>query len=223
MTAIRRTISRRAFTLFELMIGMLVTSLVVGAAAALMSAVAQGWTQSEASGYGSNRVTMTHVRLQRILRAAKQLGAVRSGAIEGTSPADILIWKEDTNLDNKVQFSELALLEHTPADGKLRYYEVNYPSSWTNAQKTAADTPSLADDDIYNDASIDSFKSAAYVESTVLAEHISGAEFSKYDSSSSIRPRFEYLLNFNASGVSETEYGSVSSRAAATRPSSQGG
>ena len=136
MSALRRTTSpsRRGFTVFELMLGMIVTSLVLGASAALLSAVAQGWTQSESAGNGSNRVAMTHIRLQRVLRAAKQLGACRPGSIEGTDSAALLIWKGDANLDNKVQFSELALLEHTPGDGKLRCYEVNYTNSWTDAQ-----------------------------------------------------------------------------------------
>jgi hypothetical protein len=205
---------------FELMLGMIVTSLVVGATAALLSAVAHGWTASESAGNGSNRVAMAHIRLQRALRAAKQLGAVRTGSIEGTDSAALLIWKGDANLDNKVQFSELALLEHDPGDGKLRYYEVNYPNNWTDAQKTAADTPDLADDDIYDDSSIDSFKAGTYVEATVLVEYVSGAEFHKYDGASVTRPRFEYLLNFTSGSTTETEYGSVTSRAPTTLPSS---
>jgi prepilin-type N-terminal cleavage/methylation domain-containing protein len=232
MTAIRRTISPCGFTLVELMIGMLVTSLVVGATAALMSAVAQGWTQSESVGNSSNRVAMTHIRLQRILRSARQLGAYRTGSIEGTSSASVLIWKGDANLDGKIQFSEIALLEFDPSDGKLRYYEVNYPGEWTEAQKAAADTPDMDDDEIYDrDAQpdpIDSFKAAAYVPSPdhamVLAQGISGAEFHKYDSSSTTRPRFEYLLNFTSSnGSTETEYGTVTSRTATTLPAGQNG
>jgi hypothetical protein len=223
---------RRGFTLFELMLGMLVTSLVIGASAALLSAVAQGWTQSEAAGNSTNRVAMTHIRLQRILRAAKQLGAWRAGSIEGTGSASLLIWKGDANLDGRVQFSEVALLEFDPADGKLRYYEVNYPTAWTDAQKTAADTPNLADDEIYDRNGqpdpIVAFKGADYVpppdQATVVAKGISGAEFHKYDSTSTTRPRFEYLLNFTSSdGSIETEYGAVSSRTAATLPSGQTG
>ena len=232
MTAYRRTSSRCGFTVIELMLGMIVTSLVLGASAALLSAVAAGWTQSEAAGNSSNRVAMTHLRLQRILRSAKQLGAYRAGSIEGTSSASVLIWKEDENLDGKIQFSEVALIEFDPADGKLRYYEVNYPSSWTDAQKTAADTPAMADDEIYDRDSqpdpIEEFKSAAYVptpdQAMVLAQGISGAEFHKYDSTSTTRPRFEYLLNFAATdGTTETEYGAVTSRTATTLPAGQTG
>jgi hypothetical protein len=219
----RRDTIRSGFTIFELMLGMIVTALIAGAAASLLAATAQGWKQSEDAGSASNRVIMTHLRLQKVLRAAKQLGACRSGAIEGTDSAALLIWKADTNLDNKVQFSELALLEHDPGDGKLRCYEVSYPASWTTAQKTAADTPALADDEIYNDASIDSFKAAAYVEATAIAEGISGAEFHKYDGASVTHPRLEYVLNFASGSSTETEYGAVASRSPSTLPTSQGG
>jgi type II secretory pathway pseudopilin PulG len=213
----------RGFTLFELMLGMMITALITGAVAALLAAVAQGWQQSGEASNSSNIVMMTHLRLQKVVRAAKQLGAVRTGSIEGTDVADVLIWKADTNLDNQVQFSELALLEHTPADGKIRCYEVNYPSDWDDSQKTAADTPALADDVIYDDDSIDSFKAAAYVQATVLASGISGAEFHKYDGSGVKRPRFEYLLNFGSGSGIETEYGSIAVRTPATLPASQGG
>ena len=202
---------------------MIVTALVTGAVAALLSAVAQGWQQSGESSNSSNIVMQTHLRLQKVIRAAKQLGACRSGSIEGTASASLLIWKADTNLDNKVQFSELGLLQHDPADGKLRYYEVNYPSGWTAAQKTAADTPNLANDAIYDDASIDSFKTLSYVSASVLSRGISGAEFHEYDGASVTRPRFEYLLNFGSGSSIETEYGSVASRTLATLLTSQGG
>jgi len=215
--------SRRGFTIFELMLGMIVTALVTAATAALLSAVAQGWKQSNDAGNGSNIVIQTHLRLQKVIRAAKQLGAVRTGSIEGTNSADVLIWKADTNQDNQVQVSELALLEHTPSDKKLRYYEVVYPSGWTQTQKTAADTPPLANDEIYDDASIDSFKALTYVQATVLSSGISGAEFHKYDSASYTRPTFDYLLNFSSGGATQTEYGTIAVRTPSTLPTSQGG
>ena len=211
------------------MLGMIVTALVTGAIAAMLSAVAQGWTQSNAAGNSSNRVMMTHLRIQNVLRGVKQLGACRPGTLEGTEAACVLIWKADTNLDYKVQFSELAMLELTPSDGKLRYYEVNYPSSWNSGQVTAADTPALASDDIYRDdvdadppdSAIEDFRDAEYVTATVLAEGISGGEFHKYDGYTTARPRFEYLLNFTTGSTTETEYGSVAVRTPATLPSSK--
>jgi type II secretory pathway pseudopilin PulG len=214
---------RGGFTLMELVIGMMVTALVTAASAALLSAVAQGWTQSDTAQDNSLAIIQTHMRLQRVLRSAKQLGLCKTGAIEGSSAASILIWKGDANLDSQVQFSELALLEHDPADGVIRYYEVVYPSNWTVAQQAAADTPALANDEIYDESAIDSFKAIAYVQATVLARGVTGAEFHRYDSSTTVRPSLDYVLKFPGSNGSDArlEYGSVTVRTPSTLPSSQ--
>src|SRR5437867_13274754 len=68
-------LSPRGFTLVELMIGMIVTALVTGAAAALLSAVAQGWKQSGESSNSSNIVMQTPMRLQTVIGAATRLAA----------------------------------------------------------------------------------------------------------------------------------------------------
>jgi Tfp pilus assembly protein PilW len=214
---------RGGFTLMELMLGMLITSLVTGAIAALLSAVAQGWNQCGDSQGSCNLIMLTHLRLQRILRAAKQLGYCNAGSIEGSSGAAIMIWKADTNLDGLVQFSELGLIEQTPADGKIRYYEVVYPSSWTAAQKTTADTPALANDAIYDESSIDTFKALSNVTSTVIARNVTGAEFYRYDGLNVTHPTLDYLLNFHIGSTTETQYGTVAVRTPTTLPTSQGG
>jgi prepilin-type N-terminal cleavage/methylation domain-containing protein len=213
--------ARRGFTLMELTIGMMVTAMVAGASAALLSAVGQGWTQSDSTQDNSLNIVQTHLRIQRVLRGAKQLGLCHAGAIEGSSSAAILIWKADTNLDSQMQFSELALLEHDPADGIIRYYEVVYPSNWTPAQKTAADTPALANDEIYDEGAIDAFKAISYVHATILARGVTGAEFHSFDSSTSLRPSLDYVLKFPNGTDFRLEYGSAAVRTPSTLPSSQ--
>ena len=51
------------------------------------------------------------------------------------------------------------------------------------------------------------------------AEGIGGMEFRVYDSSTTTRPRLEYLINFMTGSNAETEYGAVTLRTPATRPS----
>jgi hypothetical protein len=167
------------------------------------------------------------LRLQRILKSAKQLGACRLGAIDGTAVqgAAVMLWKGDANGDSLVQFSELALLEHQMSaqskDCTIVYYEVVYPSSWTSGQKQSADSPELAGDAIYEDAGIDLFKNLTYVQSTVLTRNVVGAEFRRYDGGGVTRPSFDYLLNFQFGNNTETEYGTVTVRTPATLPASQ--
>ena len=57
-----------------------------------------------------------------------------------------------------------------------------------------------------------------YVTYSVLARHIQGAELHKYDGSSVIRPRLDYMLVFPSG---ETEYGSVGVRGPNTLPKEQ--
>jgi hypothetical protein len=222
----RLTRGRAGFTLMELTLGMLVTGLVMIAVSALLSAVARGWEQSGATQVTSLYRVQTHARIEKYLRGAKQIGAVRSGSVDGTqAAAGVMLWAGDANLDNKVQFSELGLLAHEggvgTSSGYLAYYDVSYPASWTASQKSAADTPALADDEIYNNSNIDTFRTLANVRKTVVATNVVGARFTKTDGVDVTRPTLEYALKFQKDGGTDYEYGSVSTRTPTTLPASQ--
>ncbi len=201
----------RGFTLVELILGMLVTTLVMGTIAAFMSAVGRGWTASDSTQASTNITAQAHLRMQRMLRQARQIGAVRTGALDGsaTSNAAVLYWKGDANLDNQIQFSELALLEYHPsADPKdaltLRLYQAVLPSG-------TPDTTITDDNEIFTDAEIDTFRNLSYVNNTytVVARKVNGVEFHKNDSTSLPRPTLDYLIVFPSG---ETEFGTVSPR-----------
>src|SRR3954471_24721878 len=104
----------RGFTFVELTIGILITSLVMGALAAVLGAVAQGWKQSGSVTSSTNLTALANLRLQRTLKGTCLLGVVRPGSIGNSSPisAAALLWKSDANYDWKIQFSEMALLEY---------------------------------------------------------------------------------------------------------------
>jgi hypothetical protein len=221
-------LARAAFTLMELIMGMIVTGLVMAAIAALLSAVAMGWEQSGQSQTTSIHRVQTHARIQRILKGAKQLGAIRAGSVNGnTTPAGVMIWKSDANGDGKVQFSELGLLVHeglvgTP-DGYLSFYDVAYPSNWSAAQKTAADNtpPVVTEADVYKDSNIDTFRTMAYVRKTLVASHLLGVAFTRTDGADITRPSLDYVLKFSKDNVVEVEYGTTSVRTPSTLPADQ--
>jgi len=201
---------RSAFTLVELMCGLVVTALIMAAVSGLLTAVAQGWKQSAAIQASTNVTSLTHLRLQRQLKAARLLGACRSGALDNTAAqeAAILFWKGDANLDNKIQFSELALLEYhssgDPNDAQtVRLYQVVWPTGWQAAQKASNDTTIANNNEIFDDGEIATFKAMTYVTYSVIARHIQGAEFHKYDGSTTIRPRLDYMLVYTSG---ETEF-----------------
>jgi type II secretory pathway pseudopilin PulG len=204
---LRRT--ARGFTLIELILGMLVTTLVMGAMSAFMLAVGRGWTASDSTQATTNITAQAQLRIQRLLRQARQIGAVRTGALDGsaTSNAAVLYWKGDANSDNKIQHSELALLEYHPtADPNdpqtLRLYQAVLPNG-------TPDTTITDDNEIFTDAEITTFHSFSYVSYTVVARKVNGVEFHKDDATTMPRPTLDYLIVFPSG---ETEFGTVSPR-----------
>ncbi len=210
-------------TFAELVIGLTITTMISGAVAALMMSVSTGWKNSRTVEQGTTHSTQTMIRLQKVLRSAKQIGACRVGSISSTpaQAAAVLLWKGDLNGDYKVQFSELALIEHqisaTPANAKIVYWYVSFPSTWTSGQKQAADS-TLADNTIYDTSQIDSFKALANVRWTTYAAYVTAAEFHRIDSDTATRPTLEFELKFLESGNTLVKYGSTSSRSSTTRP-----
>jgi hypothetical protein len=217
---------KRGLTIVELVIGLVVLSMVAGATGALMVAVGTGWTHGNQIEVGTSMSTQAMVRIQKILRAAKQIGVCRTGGISGSpsQAAAVLLWKGDLNGDGLVQASELALIEHQfnsdPTAAQLVCWEISYPMTWTSAQKQAADT-TLANDAIYADAEIAAFKAMANVRAAGIVTCVTAAEFHRIDSSTTVRPALEYALKFNKDGMEIVKYGRSTSRTPAALPSSQ--
>jgi type II secretory pathway component PulJ len=224
---------RGAFTLLELMLGMLVTALVMTALAALLGAVSQGWQQSGDAQAQSNVVVQTHVRMQRLLKGVRQIGAYRGGSIDGTAveQAAALLWTQDANGDYQIQLSEMALLEAEMSgevqNCTIKYYTLAYPANWTVEQKNTEDGTAVTDAELYDAASIDWFRSivqgSPYGRATVVARNVVGSEFRKTDGTAVTRPTFNYLLNIQRGDAPETEYGSVTVRTPTTLPAGQNG
>jgi len=218
---------RAGLTFVELMIGLVITSMVAAAVGAVMMSVGQGWTASEAVQQNSTLTSQGVLRVQKVLRCAKQIGTTRVGSISShpTQAAAVMLWKGDVNSDGKIQFSELAMIEHhydssNPDNCTLLYWDVSFPSGWTNAAKQSADS-TMADDCIYDANVIETFKGMSNVRSTVEATNVVNAQFKKTDSSSKIRPTFEYALKFDRAGVTTVKYGTTSLRTPTTIPASQ--
>ena len=221
----------RGLTVIELVIGMTITTMVAGAVAAVLTSVSQGWTHSQDIQTQTSLTTQSLMRVNRVVRDCKQIGATRAGGISGTvtTPAAALIWRADLNSDEQIQFSELALLEHDP-DGDspndiplhaIVWWTVQFPAGWTSAQKAAADSI-ISDASLYSDAEITAFRNnfSALVKPSVLATDVHKMKLLRIDSSSTVRPALEYVLKFldDASGDESTKYGRTTLRAPAKLP-----
>jgi hypothetical protein len=225
----------RAFTLIELMLGMVVTTLVVAALGAMMAAVARGWTASDAVKSSSSITSNSITRMKQVVRGSKQIGRVRFGSTDGSAaqPACAMLWRGDfapngSTIDGKIQFSELGLIEHyvgaTAKDSQLRFYHVVFPSDWTLQQKTNADGQ-MTDQDIYDVAAPENFKKLDYVKDkyTVLATNVLGCTFKRIDGTSVTRPALEFQLRIQkGDGTVDYEYGTIAVRSPTTLPAGQG-
>ena len=95
---------RRAFTLIELCLGLVVVAMVMTALAAFALAVSNCWKYSDSSQGSMLTGNQAVARLQHRLHDAKRVGYYR------TSPQALVYWQADANADDKMQFSELAMI-----------------------------------------------------------------------------------------------------------------
>lgn len=218
--------ARAGFTLMELTMGMMITGLVMAATAGLMTAVGQGWQQSESADSNASAASQVHLRLQRILKGARQIGYYRAGSISGAAGfnAAVLFWKDDVNQDGKLQNAELAVIGFQdggdPQDAQtLRLYQI--VKSSVQPDVNAEVDPTDYYKKLYDGAFFTQFMGRPDVAYTVISAGVTAAEFYKSDASTTVRPEFHYVLKLRRGGGTETEYGTAAERVATTLPVSQ--
>lgn len=198
-------------TLVELMIGMMMTAIIIGALGAFMTAMANGWRYNGQSQYGFAIAQQAELRMQRLIKGAALLGA--------SGPSGILIWVKDDNRDNQIQFSELGLIEHnTMSDPKtVTLLRSKSPETLTGIEKAKADT-------VYTWAYLSSGTSRAdfktqvsgMSQSTILAVRVSRTNFVAVHGQV---PRLQFEMNIVDSDGDEIDLiGTASVRAANLTP-----
>jgi prepilin-type N-terminal cleavage/methylation domain-containing protein len=218
----------RGFTLVELSIGMVITSLVIGAAASFMLAVSSSYRAADNDAAMQVIDTQVHARLQKEIRGACLIGAVRPGSLTNpmVAPAAVLIWAKDgnstsipvVNPDGLVQDAEIVMLEYDPANKVInKYTAASTPQgstrTWTAMENTPPDQ-------------FAGFKSGKTA--TILLKNVTACTFNRiYDSTSSASPVLEYRLEMKKSdstnsfaggaGVSDI-YGVATVRAPVAQP-----
>jgi hypothetical protein len=224
---------RRGMTFIELVLGMLVTSMIAAGAASISLAVAKGWRTTETLTSNDLVKLRATWQLQKLLEESKLVGIWRAGSLSASgTPAYVMLWKGDDNLDGKIQLAEIALVEHDSTKQKIFLYQAVFPTSFTPAQKTAANT-TLADDCIYADTAASDFKAMTYVTASVLAGKVNDADtkatvapvtgmvLRNLDSVDTTRPTIEFTVAYGASSGTSVEYGSATLRSPALIPTTK--
>lgn len=123
----RKTGRMRAFTLVELMVGLMVTSIILSAVATLAFAMSSASTAGGDSALRQAQLRNATVRLSELIGNGKMICAA-----PGT---DLAVWTGDTNSDGKVNVNELIYIERG-ADRK--YLRVRRLYSGSNPSRTIA-------------------------------------------------------------------------------------
>jgi hypothetical protein len=98
---------RGGFTLIELCLGMLITTMICGAVSAFLLTVSHCWTETDDVQSAVLRGHQFATRLEQRIRDAKRIGYWRDGASAG-----FIFWQGDTNGDGAMQSSELGVVQY---------------------------------------------------------------------------------------------------------------
>jgi hypothetical protein len=220
-------------TLIELSIGLVLTSMVIGALGAVWFAVARTWDQS--SAVQATTLTASHAvgRLELTLREAKYVLQYRRGSLGGSDPASaaqVLFWRKDvwntkalggqqdtnTAADSTVQAAEMALLEHDPVDRRLYLYESIPAAQMTLDQQTRAGAV-VAWPELIASTTPANLKKCDFVRRRVFCEAVDGAVVNVPSWGRAGRPSLEFALKLSRQGDKSVVYGLASLRGP-TRP-----
>ena len=207
-----------AFTLAELIIGLLLLVIIGGAAAGLAAAMSRGWQAGESAGSSNMTISRTLLRIQDKIQRAKALGQWRGGSLSpggGAQGAAIFFWREDANGDGKMQLEETQILEHDPSTKRLIVWETKFPDDVTRATHDGPFATTM----LSGATAIDDYKVLPHTKKYVITRGVLGAAFHLITPTTpEQRPQFEFRLKFNGPTGETVEYGTSSPRSLWTAP-----
>ncbi len=178
--------ARSGFTQAELVIGLAVTVMTLGAVGVFMMSTAQAWRAADQVQSAQLSSVQASNRIQEIARSAKFLGW--AGAKSDGSGSAALLWLNDANGDGRMQIGEMGLLDHNSAAGTLTLYTVPGASGSVN------NTASI--DDINDASDVTAFKSIPQIKSQVMVRNVPDVTFTARDPGDpKQRPTLEYKIS----------------------------
>jgi Tfp pilus assembly protein PilW len=226
---------RHAMTLVELSIGLLITTIVIGALSSLWIAVGDTWRKSSSSQTQTLRAGQIVTRLEGTFRQAKYVCQLTPGSVTETSaaPASAFFWRSDywnaagdvsnpaafstAVTDNLVEVAELSLVEYDAASKRLYLYQAKDPAAMNSTERAAAGTV-WTWTDLSKSSNLTVFKGLSYVQQKVLSEGVSAVAFNMPTARAGGRPIIEFTLTMPQTGGTALIYSVASMRAPAARP-----
>ena len=117
----RNSVSKKGFTLVELMVALVVTGVILTAVSTLAFALSSASKSTDDTNRSQAQVRLTTLRIQELIR--------NSIMICSSSDDDMAIWIADHNNDNKININELAYIEFGPERNHLALYTFSLGNS----------------------------------------------------------------------------------------------
>jgi hypothetical protein len=233
-TAVPGARRRRGFTFVELCLGMIVTAMIMGAVAGIMTAVGEGWSQGQSTQSIQLQANQVFARVQKILSSAKYVGQVTAGSVTDSTqpPGSIFFWRGDdypngSTADGTMQWGEMALIQQDPTTHTLFLYKAIPYSQMSGSQLTRAGVALGSTDP--STTNMTTFKALDFVTATAIGGpgnqtdhgdlHVDAAQFYVPTDVKSRLPVIEFALSLSRNGQSTILYDSSTIRAPATQPS----
>jgi len=230
----RRT--RRALTVVEMTLGMVVTAMVLGALGALWYAVGEAWRSTGASQAVASTANQVTLRLESTFRQTRYVINFEPGTLDKnttTPPARAFIWRGDfwnrpaqkanpadfktPLVDGAIQVAELGLLEYDPVAARVNLYRVKDANLLTEAQRDAAsEVPAFSR--LQQSDTRDSFKTLPFVECAVLADGVTSFQLSIPTPQPGSRPVVEFTMDVSRKGTTAHLSGTAALRSPSTQP-----
>ncbi|MHC4394069.1 MAG: PilW family protein [Planctomycetota bacterium] len=115
---------KQGFTLVELLVALMVTSIVLAAVATLTFAIGSANDATNDTSQKQARVRYTTLRISELIRGCK--------LICGTPSDDMAIWRADDNDDGQINVDELVYIERGTGRDFVRLKEFSVPAGWPN-------------------------------------------------------------------------------------------
>jgi hypothetical protein len=128
----RRADRRGGLTLVELIMALSSTALIGMAIVSMLFAVNAGTADRNDNRLLLAKHKLASTRLDASIRSAKKVLASGSGYV--------VLWMSDSRVNSLPNLSELRRIEYDSSTKTLKSYKAVFPSSWTAAAITAADT-----------------------------------------------------------------------------------
>jgi len=113
--------NEKGFTLVELLVALMVTSIILAAVATLSHALGRVNSSSGDSSRIQTQIRYTTLRLSDLLRHCRLICAAPGG--------DLAVWRADDNGDNQLNIDELVYVEKGPGSDYLRICEFSSASN----------------------------------------------------------------------------------------------